>query len=82
MLWKEKERSRIRDSLRVLLGIRRINRVPNARIMELCGVTKGLTKVLSSGSAVWRKWKIIQGNNKNLFGMFPELHESYLTNFG
>ena len=36
MLWKENERSRIRavqtDNLRVLLGIRRIDRVPNARI--------------------------------------------------
>ena len=36
MLWKEKERSRIRavqiDSLRGLLGIRRMDRVPNSRI--------------------------------------------------
>ena len=35
MLWKEKERSRIRfvhmDNLRELLGIRRMDRVPNAR---------------------------------------------------
>ena len=39
MLWKEKERSRIRavqmDNLRGLLGIRRMDRVPNARIREL-----------------------------------------------
>ena len=46
MLWKEKERSRIRvvqmDSLRKLLGIRRMDRVHNARIRELCGVTKGV----------------------------------------
>ena len=44
MLWKEKERSRIRaaqmDSLRGLLGIRRMDKVPNERIRELCGVTK------------------------------------------
>ena len=36
MLWKEKERSRIRavqmDNLRGLFGIRRMDRVPNARI--------------------------------------------------
>ena len=42
MIWKEKEKSRIRavqmDYLRGLLGIRRMDRVPNARI---CGVTKG-----------------------------------------
>ena len=44
MLRKEKERFRIRavqmDNLRNLLGIRRMNRVPNARIRELCRVTK------------------------------------------
>ena len=44
MLWK-KERSRIRtvqmENLRGLLGIRRMDRVLNARITELCGVTKG-----------------------------------------
>ena len=48
MLWKEKERSRLRavqmDNLRGLLGIRRVYRVPNARIRELCRVKKGLEK--------------------------------------
>ena len=43
MLWKEKERSRISAvqmyNLRGLLGIRRLNRVSNAQIRELCGVT-------------------------------------------
>ena len=42
MLWKEKERSRIMvvhmDNFRGLLGIRRMNRVLNAQIRELCGV--------------------------------------------
>ena len=36
MMWREKERSRIRavqmDNLRGLLGIRRMDKVPNARI--------------------------------------------------
>ena len=49
MLWKEKERSRVRpvqiDKLRGLISIRRIDRVPNTRIKELFGVTKGLRKV-------------------------------------
>ena len=40
MLWKEKERSRIwavqMDNFRRLLGIRRMDRVPNARIREFC----------------------------------------------
>ena len=30
------------DNLRGLLDIRRMDRVPNARIRELCGVTKGV----------------------------------------
>ena len=44
MIWKEKEIFRIRgvqiDSLRDLLGIRKMDKVPNARIKHLCGVTK------------------------------------------
>ena len=46
MIWKEKERSRIMavqmDILRGLLGIRRMDKVLNARIRELSGVTKGV----------------------------------------
>ena len=42
MLWKEKEISRIRaiqiDNFRRLIGISRMDRVPKARIRELCGV--------------------------------------------
>ena len=30
------------DSLRGLLGIRRIDRFPNTRIREMCGLKKGL----------------------------------------
>ena len=53
MLWKEEERSRIRvvqmDNLRGLLGIRRMNRVPNAKIRELCQVKKGLNERIDEG---------------------------------
>ena len=45
-LCMEKEKSRIKavqmDNLRGLLGIRRMDRIPNAPIRELCGVMKGL----------------------------------------
>ena len=45
MLWKEKERSRIRvlqmDNLRGFLVIRRMDRFLTAQIRELCGVKKG-----------------------------------------
>ena len=57
MLWKIKERSRIRavqmDSLRGLLGIRRMDRVLNAGIKELCGVIKGVDKKIDQGFLRW-----------------------------
>ena len=53
MLWKEKERSRIRavqmDNLKGLLGNKRMNRVPNAQVKELCGVTKGVDESIDEG---------------------------------
>ena len=46
VIWKEKERSRIEavqmDNLRGLLGIRRMDKVTNAQIRELCREKKGL----------------------------------------
>ena len=56
LLWKEKGISRIgavqMGNLRGLLGTRRIDRVPNARIRELWEVKK----VFSGFSAKWRGW--------------------------
>ena len=56
MLWK-KERSKIRvaqmENLRILLYIRRMDRVPNARIRELCSVTKGVDKRIDEGIFRW-----------------------------
>ena len=53
MIWREKERSRIRtvqmDNLRGPLGIRRIDKVPNTRIRQLCGVTKGVDEKIDEG---------------------------------
>ena len=67
MLWREKERFRIRavqmDNLRGLLGIMRMDRVPNARIRDMCGVMKGVDERISEGVlrwfSMWRGWKII-----------------------
>ena len=46
MILKEEKRSRIRavqmDKIKSLLGIRRMDRVPNARKRELCGMAKGV----------------------------------------
>ena len=55
--WREKERSRIwavqMDNLRGLLGIRRMDKVPNARIRHLCGVTKGVDEKIDEGALRW-----------------------------
>ena len=57
MLWKEKEKSRIRavqmDNLRGLLDIRRKDRVPNAWIRELCGVTKRVDERVDEDVLRW-----------------------------
>ena len=44
MIYREKERSRIKDvqmdSFRGLLGVRRLDRIPNVQMREICVVTK------------------------------------------
>ena len=49
----EKERPGIRavqrDNLRCLLGMRRMDKVPNARIRQLWGMTKGEDERISEG---------------------------------
>ena len=51
------ERSRIRtvhmENLRGLLGIKRMDKVPNARISKLCGVTKGVDEKIDEGVLRW-----------------------------
>ena len=37
------------DDLRGLLGIRRIDKLPNTRIRQLCGVTKGVDEKIDEG---------------------------------
>ena len=41
------------DDLRGLLGIRRMDRVPNARVSELCGANKGLDERIDEGVLRW-----------------------------
>ena len=41
------------DNLRELLGIRRMNKVPNARIKEFCGVKKDLDENIDEGVLRW-----------------------------
>ena len=57
MIWEEKERSRVKavqiETLRRLLGIRRMDKVLNARIRELCGATKGVDEMTDEGVLRW-----------------------------
>ena len=43
------------DTLRGLLCIMRINKVPDARIRMLCRVTKGVDENMADGSTMWRE---------------------------
>ena len=53
MIWREKERSKIRneqiDNLGGVWGIRRMDKAPNARIKPLCGITKGIDEKIDEG---------------------------------
>ena len=56
MIWK-KDKFRVRavlmNNLRGLLGIWRTDKVPNERIYELCGVSKGVDKRINEGFCQW-----------------------------
>ena len=43
-----------------LLGIRRMDKVPNTRIRELWGVMKGLKKLFSNDLSTWREWRMTE----------------------
>ena len=53
MVWSKNKRSWIRavqmDNLRGLLGIRRMDKVPNAQIRKLCRVMKGVNEKIDEG---------------------------------
>ena len=66
MLRNDKERSRIRavqmDNLRDMLGIGRMDKVPNAQIWELGGVKKGLDEMIDEG-VLRRFWHVERMEN-------------------
>ena len=57
MLWIKKEISRIKavqmDNLKGFLGIRRMDRVPNARIRKLCRVAEGMNEKIEDSVLCW-----------------------------
>ena len=68
MIWKEEERSRIRvvqmDKITSLLGIRRMDGVPNARIRELSGMAKGVDERIEGGVLHWFSHEERMENNR------------------
>ena len=42
------------DNLKGLLGIKRMDKVPNTPIRQLCGVTKGVVEKIDEGEGVHR----------------------------
>ena len=57
MIWTENERSRIKtvqmNKLKGLLSIRKMDKVPNARTRELCGVTKAMDEWIDEVVLRW-----------------------------
>ena len=53
MIGRDKERSIIRVVQMDTLGMKRMDKVPNARIMQLCGVTKSGDKKIDEGVLRW-----------------------------
>ena len=54
-------------NLRGLLGIRGMDRVPNAQIRELCRVIKGVDERRGHSSVVWPCGKDGEGNGKRVY---------------
>ena len=52
------------DNLRGLMGIRRVDKVPNARVRELCGVTKEVCERIDEGVLRWFGHVEIMENNR------------------
>ena len=52
------------DNLRGLLGIRRMDKVPNARIRQLCRVTKGVDEKIDKGVLRWLDYVERMKNNR------------------
>src|SRR5678816_4185262 len=69
IFWNKKYRSKVQcvqmDNLRSMLGVRRINKMRNERIRELCGGKKGVNERINESMLKWfghverrakRKW--------------------------
>src|SRR5678816_2500347 len=57
MVWNKRYRSKVQcvqmDNLRGVLGVRRIDKMRNERIRELCGVNKGVNERINESTLRW-----------------------------
>src|SRR5678816_3422023 len=57
MVWNKKYRSKVQsvqmDNLRGMLGVRRIDKMRNESIRELCGVKKGVNERINENMLRW-----------------------------
>ena len=75
-LRSEKVRSRIRavqmDNLRSSLSIRRVNKIPNARVRELVGVKRGMDERTDKSVFWWVGPIKRMGNSRTIKSIFKE----------
>ena len=64
------------DNLRDLLGIRRIDKVPNAQIRKFCGVTKGVDGRIDEGVLRWFDHVETLENDRNPKRVYVERYAS------
>ena len=83
MMWREEERSRIRmvhmGNLIGLSRIRRMDRVLNVPIRELCGVTKGVDERIEESFLRWFGHIERKGNYRIPIRVFEGM---YMKSFG
>src|SRR5678815_3332921 len=57
IVWNKWYRSKVQcvqmDNLRAVLGVRRIDKMRNERIRELCGVKKGINVRINENTLIW-----------------------------
>ena len=82
MLWKARYRiSAVKmDNLRGLLGIRKMNRVPNARIRELCRRMIGVNKRTDEGVLGWFSHMERMENDRIAKSYVGEYADKFLSN--
>ena len=74
MLWKERSRNRAEqmDDIRGLLGVRRMDRIPNARIKKLCGVMNGVDE---------KAWDVLASSFAHLYEKYELFRKAWFDEY-